>query len=452
MNSKTARTMIVGLIIAIIVTLASVFGNLIEASAQTSAVPETIRSAMLRGGTALVFGCYDSSSPNLHEFDAELPIIASQGIGAVRLTCSMDTLEQGTTGLVQNARMTEVIDFVNLAWSYGLVTIVDVHNTGMREPGQSDWTDNYMWGIGNPAIEARHTSLVTDLARRLSASVPTDRWVLQPANEPIDQPTWYSYQQTMFNSVRAACPSCTVVVMGRDWQGIEETIARLNVGAFSQPFIVDFHLYEPIGLTHCQYPGTPDNCPGKQYPGVNPTWRDDTGWFQEHGIQVGYWDRNTLEQLIEPAAQFVRANGVFGIFGEIGTTASLGETTRARYLGDVVSVLRQYGLGFTEYEWYRNFGVKEYPAVIDAMFMTELRPTSTATMQPSATWTIAAQPTATVTGEPTGDPYALMEQIIQLRQSEIELRAQAVTIQDQLSLVVQQKMTLINQLIALLTQ
>lgn len=91
--------------------------------------------------------------------------------------------------------------------------------------------------------------------------------------------------------------------------------------------------------------------------------------------------------------------------------------------------------------------------MIDAMFMTELQSTSTpAPLPPSATWTIAAQPTVTVTGEPTGDPYALMEQIIQLRQSELELRAQAITIQDQLSLVVQQKMTLINQLIALLSQ
>ncbi|MCA9907576.1 MAG: hypothetical protein KC519_02930, partial [Anaerolineae bacterium] len=61
-------------------------------------VPATIRNALLKGGIALVFGCYNSDSPNLDEFDAELPLIAAAGAGHVRLTCSMDVLENGTTG------------------------------------------------------------------------------------------------------------------------------------------------------------------------------------------------------------------------------------------------------------------------------------------------------------------------------------------------------------------
>jgi len=363
-------------------------------------VPATIRNALLKGGIALVFGCYNSDSPNLDEFDAELPLIAAAGAGHVRLTCSMDVLENGTTGRVRDDRYAKVLEFVNLAWSYGLVTTVDVHNTGMREPGSSDWTNNYMWGVGNPAIEARHTGVVTDLASRLYRDVPRDRFILQPANEPIDQPTWYDYQRRLFASIRSACPDCTVMVMADDWQGADATVYNLDLSTFSEPIVVDVHFYEPISLSHCTFPGMANNCPGKQYPGTEETWRG-----------TNYWDKAFINSLLSNLWQWRDQHGVFVNFGEFGTADALNEDVRASYLGDLADLFREHGVGFTAYEWFHNFGIKQHPKVVSRLFTgqsgsvpTSVPPTQGAPTQVAPTQaapTQAVPPTATTEPRPT---------------------------------------------------
>lgn len=394
-----------------------------EAQAAIAQPPATLRNAFLKGGIALVFGCYDDSAPNLREFDAELPLIAAAGAGNVRLTCSIGTFEQGTSGQLNEARYQDLRSFINLAWSYGLTTTVDFHIFRTREPGQDNWSDNYQWHVGNAALENRAISVVTEAARRLSQDIPVDRFAIQPANEPIDQPTWYDYQRRMFNSVRAACPQCTIAVMGRDWQGIEESVYRLDLSAFSGSIYVDFHLYEPIGLTHCEYPGMANNCPNKQYPGVNNTWRDNTGWFQEQGIPVGYFDRNTLFQLIREGDQWADAHGVFAILGEMGTTAALNEEVRARYLGDIASIARELGIGFTAYEWHHNFGIKQHPRVVSALFSgaAPVTPAPTTIVPTSPPSTAVPTSVATAVSTPTqipGQPPASIDynEVIRLAQ------------------------------------
>ncbi|MCC6616427.1 MAG: cellulase family glycosylhydrolase [Anaerolineae bacterium] len=376
-------------------------------------IPATIRNAMLKGGVALVFGCYDSDHPDMDEFDAELPVIAAAGIGHVRYTCSMDVLENGTTGRVRDDRYAKVLEFVNLAWSYGLVTTVDVHNMGMRECAGCDWTNNYMWGVGNPQMEARHTGVVTDLAARLYRDVPRDRFVFQPANEPIDQPTWYDYQRRMFSSIRSACPDCTIMVMASDWQGVESTVYNLDVSSFSQPFIVDVHFYDPLGLTHCSFPGQANTCPGKNWPGNYDDWRGTT-----------YYDKAWVASYFAPLWQWRDQRGVFVNIGEFGTAEALNEDVRARYLGDVASIFRANGSGFTAFEWYRNFGIKQHPKVVSAMFSNQGNPQPTAvppttvpetTAQPTTVPPTTVAPTAVVPTQPVptqAQPTARPTQIV----------------------------------------
>lgn len=329
---------------------------LISAQA-VSMPPAQIQNAYRAGGVALVFGCYNSDSPNLDEFDAELPLIAATGARHVRLTCSMDVLENGTTGKVRADRYAKVVEFINLAWSHGLLTTVDVHNTGMREPGNSDWTDNYMWGITNPSVAARHTSLIVDLLSKLAADIPHDRFVFQPANEPIDQSNWYTYQQNYFPQLRAVCSDCTIMVMAHDWQGLEETVYSLNLSFASGPVIVDVHFYEPIDMTHCSYPGSANRCGGQAYPGTHSTWRGTI-----------YYDITRLRNHFSLLKQWGTANGVFVNAGEFGTTADLADDVQTRYFADLVTIFHENGWGYTVYEWYHNFGVKQNPSAVSALF------------------------------------------------------------------------------------
>lgn len=332
-------------------------GFVFRRSAAASSVPANIQNALRKGGAALVFGWYDGTK--LHEFDNELPVIASAGAGHVRLSMSMNILENGTSGKVNDTIYQELLSFINKAWSNGLVTTVDNHNTGLTEPGSSDWTENYMWGIGNSAIEARHTSLMVDLATRLNRDVPTDRFVIQPANEPIGQSNWYTYQNQLYTKMRAACPQCTIMVMARDWQGIEATELELNVSSFTGPFIVDVHYYEPLGISHCAYPGQPNNCPGRQYPGTYERWS---------GGPTMYYDRANIENQFMPLFNWAQQRGVFLNVGEFGTADALDQTTRTKYIADMVSIFRSHGAGYTVWEWNKNFGVKQHPQVVQTLF------------------------------------------------------------------------------------
>lgn len=397
-------------------------GPVVEAGAQAATLPpQTIQTALLKGGTALVFGCYNSDSPNIAEWNSQLPAIAATGMGHVRLTCSMDVLEQGTTGQVNPTRYAQVLQFVNLAWQNGLVTTVDVHNTGMRECAGCDWTSNYMFGITIPAVAARHTALTTNLLQLLARDVPHDRFVFQGANEPIDQANWYTYQRSLFTSLRSVCADCTIEIMARDWQGLEETVYSLDTSFATGPVVVDVHFYEPIDLTHCSYPGTANNCPGMAYPGYHDTWRGhiyyDMAWMRTHFTLL----RNWRDQ-----------RGVFVTIGEFGTTADLADDVQTRYFADLVSLFHEFGFGYTVYEFDKNFGVKQNPSAMAVLFSGQAVPTPIPTViVPTTVPTIAptGQPTLVPTAMPTVTGDIDLNELVRLAQEVGARRADVQTAQ-----------------------
>lgn len=357
--------------------------------------PATIQNAMSRGGVGLVFDFYDVDHINMHGFDAELPLIAAAGAGHVRPYMSLDTLENGTTGTVRQDRYTQLVEFINLAWSYGLTTTVDIHNTGLREVPGGDWTENYMWGVSNTGVRTRWMNVATELLTKLAADVPHDRFVFQPFNEPISQSNWYSAQQELFTRLRTACSDCTIIIGARDWQGVEETVNSLDIGFASGPVIVDVHMYDPLALTHCSYPGQTNNCPGKTWPGTYQDWRGAT-----------FYDRAWFENFLAPLNSWSDARGVFVNVGEFGTASALADSVQAAYLGDMASIFRANGFGFTVHEWHRNFGIKDNPSAVAALFSGGPVPTAVPTVATTVAPTVTSTPTSTLvsTLTPTNTP------------------------------------------------
>lgn len=333
------------------------------------ALPENIRKALIAGGINLVFDWYNSD-PDMYNptgFDGELPLIVAAGAKHVRLPISMDIIEDGTTGKVRTDRYADLLKFLTLAKSHGLVVIVDMHNTGMKEPGDADWTDDYMGQLTSPEVRARHLSLLTDLAGRLGKDADLDWTVLAPANEPIfttgNKAIWYAHQKTLIPAMRAVAPGLVLVSMANDWQGIEATLQEPSLPFADDRVIVDCHFYEPMGITHPKK--------GKEaavtYPGVYQTWR---------GSEL--WDKSRIEKLFIELAAWRTKHNVFVHFSEIGTKCSVPETVRAAYLSDVVSILRGHVFGYTVYDWRtskaHNFGIKMHPAVVRAVFTVTAPP------------------------------------------------------------------------------
>lgn len=381
----------------LLLTLAILFS--VTTTHAQDGIPANIRQALLRGGVNLQFNFYDVDTYNPRAFDAELPLIAAAGAGHVRIPISMDIVEQGTSGNLRPDRAADIVGFIQRAQAVGLVTIVDIHNTGQKLPNGT-WNEDYMGGLRQASVRTRHISLLSQLAAYLGTNADTNWFVLQPANEPIfgsDPQVWYNHQARLLPAMRAACANCVFFAMANDWQGVEATI--WNIDPSKAPYndrklIFDIHEYEPMSLTHCQYPGRPNNCPGLTWPGTYETWRG-----------THYWDRAKLESLLRDLFAWRDRHGVVIHFSEIGTTASLAESTRAAYLGDLTGILRDNGAGYTLYEWHRNFGIKQHPQVVRAVFPSGAPlPTLTATIRPTNTPAATRTPTPTPTLAPSATP------------------------------------------------
>lgn len=373
-----------------------------QAVATPSNIPATIINGLRGGGVNLVFGWYNTDSPQLHEFDDDLPVIAAAGGGHVRLPMSMDMIENGTSGTLRADRWAELKSFVNLAKSYGLVTIIDNHNTGLRSSPGGDWEEDYMWGIRISSVRARHLSLMQDLAAHIYAELDRNWIVFSVANEPIytsDANVWYSYLPTVTQAVRAACPDCVINAVANDWQGVDATVSYLNpsISWWDSRVIADVHFYDPLPLTHCSYPGQTNTCPGKTWPGTYTDWRGTL-----------YWDKARLESLLNPLWSWASTYGVFVHFSEMGTTGDLADSVQGAYLEDLIDIFRAHNAGWTCYEWDKNFGIANLPRSREACLNRDgggSPPVATNTTVPTAgptpTPTDTKTPTLTYTPSPT---------------------------------------------------
>ncbi len=327
-----------------------------RAAPDEKGIPANIIGALRMGGVNLAFHWYDVAKFRANGFDDELPLIKAAGGGHVRLAISMDAIEDGTSGNLRGDRWNALRAFVEKARSHGLVTIIDIHNTGQKAP-DGTWTHDYMYRIVDPEMQTRHLTLLGQIAERVYAEIDRNWVVIGPANEPLAY-AWYAYQDRLMPVIRAKCPDCVVLAMAIKWQIVEETIARLTPRQrawWDDRFIVDVHLYSPLALTHCNFPGQPNNCPGKTWPGI----------YNENlptgGVLNGEWNKAALERALKPLWSWAAENRVFVHFSEIGTAASLDDGPRGAYLEDLVSILQANGTGWSCWEWYLNFGIKGAP-------------------------------------------------------------------------------------------
>ena len=107
----------------------------------------------------------------------------------------------------------------------------------------------------------------------------------------------------------------------------------------------------------------------------------------------------------------------------MGTTAALNEEVRARYLGDIASIARELGIGFTAYEWHHNFGIKQHPQVVSALFSgaAPVTPVPTAIVPTTSPSTAVPTSVPTAVSTPTqipGQPPASIDynEVIRLAQ------------------------------------
>ena len=158
--------------------------------------------------------------------------------------------------------------------------------------------------------------------------------------------------------IRASCPDCVVLAMATNWQTADITMWRLKPRQrpwWDERFIVDVHMYVPLALTHCSFPGKPNTCPGKTWPG---TYADRLPTGERFS---GVWNKQVMERALKKLWDWQAEQRVTIHFSEIGTTGALDDGPRGAYVGDVVSILAAHGVGWTCWEWNKQFGIKNAP-------------------------------------------------------------------------------------------
>lgn len=382
-----------------------------------NAIPSTVMTALKAGGLNIQWGWYDypKRAAERAQHLADAPAMWTLGARHIRIPCSMETFEQGTTGTVIASRYNEFVAFIKALKALGFVSIVDIHNTGIGSP---DWTDDYMGNLRNAAIADRFLRLEVDLITRLGKEDSIRDWyIFQPANEPIfgggaqgDKSIWFNFQNKLIPALRAAAPDAILFIMANDWQGIDATIYDLskNMAFADARTIIDCHFYEPVeGFTHCDS----TSCANAQYPGNLKTWRGNL-----------LWNKAKLQELIAPIAAFRDSKGVpFIHFSEIGMNHKfVAEDVRARYMGDLIAVLRGLGLGYSVYTWGNDeFSIQGQTKVQAVLFPGNVQPTPPPEPIPDPT----PVPDPTPTPDPEPPPVDPSVEIAALKQRVAALEA-----------------------------
>lgn len=232
--------------------------------------------------------------------DRQLANLKAEGFDFVRLNFDAAALlwagDDGAGPLIEH-----VVAATERLQALGFTVIVDMHLLPVDEE-RPDGLQDVLGTDGHaPLLWDRYLGLVTRLAGRL-ASLPPDRTLLEPINEPNQD--WESYLAltdrwpdqlaALRAAARASAPALTLVLTGGR-SGLVDGLTRLDPSPFAgDPNIIwTFHYYEPMAVSHAGRP-----------------WVDDPGRYLTHlPYPAATLDKATGKRLLREARSRI-ARGV----------------------------------------------------------------------------------------------------------------------------------------------
>lgn len=254
-----------------------------------------------------------------------------------------------------------------------------------------DWCDKYglrcilcMWDTdiswwGKARIAGRIWS-ETELQKRFSNlwAAVAERYRDRPStlyfelmNEPraVKHEDWNRLADMATKSIREVDNRHTIIVESNRW-GSTQTFSHLKPTGDPNT-IYSFHFYDPIIFTNqnapwmitfsqfyretVPYPGSPPRL--DEYIDRLPSYADDVV-RDDLEKSRGRWDRDRLEELLQPALDFSRENQAPLFCGEFGANWRAPRESSLRWLEDVTDLFSKHGISWT-YWYYRDldFGI-----------------------------------------------------------------------------------------------
>ena len=261
-----------------------------------------------------------------------------------------------------------------------LRVIVDLHSVRAHDFNASNSGKvNTLWN--DPKAQDRFIDLWTQLSARLR-DFPNDLVAYEIMNEPTaeDPEDWNKLVAKSFKVIRALEPNRVIVIGADRWQ-IPSMMPKLKVPQGDKNIILSIHTYTPFALTHHEagwigeplksYDG-PVNYPGPiiDKDNLDRLVAKCPGDSGKDLLNYGdNWNADSFFKEIEPAVKRARELGLQLYCGEFGCLPTVPRAARMAYYRDIVAALRADGVAYANWEYKGDFGIFEWHADKDSVFI-----------------------------------------------------------------------------------
>ncbi|MGA9293990.1 MAG: glycoside hydrolase family 5 protein [Ignavibacteriaceae bacterium] len=289
---------------------------------------------------------------------ADFDSIASAGFDHVRIPIDEVQLWD-SNGNIHEKAFNLLHDAIKWASENNLRVIVDLH---IIRSFYFNKTSNPLW-----KNETEQKKLV-NMWQQLSGEFhqyPDSMVAYEILNEPTakDPDDWNKVFNKVLKAIRVKEPN-RVVIIGSDMWQIPQTFPELKFPKDDKNIILSFHFYTPMALTHHTAPWTEIG----EYKGpVNyPGWIVDTSYYKElspaavkamRDFANGYFTKDTLEKIMEPAIKVAKENNLHLYCGEFGVYPHIPQSTALRWYKDICGIFNENNIAYCHWGYKGDFPV-----------------------------------------------------------------------------------------------
>lgn len=157
--------------------------------------------------------------------------------------------------------------------------------------------------------------------------------------EPLSARVWNRLAKRITSAIREVDPDTPIIVSATIWAN-PIAFSDLKPTGDSRT-IYSFHMYEPFEYTHQGFEWAGMGGDLKyEYPGFIPS-----GFFEE----IRYWDREVIEEVLQPVIDFQERYGVPIFVGEFGANRRI--PSCINFLSDLLGIFEAHGWSYTYFLW-----------------------------------------------------------------------------------------------------
>lgn len=255
-----------------------------------------------------------------------------------------------------------------LDWSahYKLRAIVDLHILRSHHfNAVNEGGTNTLWTDTN--AQDTFLKLWVDLSNRLK-KYPVNMVAYELMNEPVaqDPEDWNMLIERAVRTIRAREPNRVLIIGSNMWQ-IPSTFPALKIPAHDKNIILSTHTYSPLFFTHhlANWVSFKAYTGPVHYPGQIVSDEDydtyvgksDTLFVKAMEGSKGIFNKEKLAEELLPAVKKAQELGLQLYCGEFGCLPHVDRTERLQYYTDIVSVFRENGIAYCNWEYKGDFGI-----------------------------------------------------------------------------------------------